>query len=276
MSVNAPGSLHPRHFALAHQHWDETVGPQLTDENIEAFVGFVDSHGEAGWSGGHLRDLFVAWSAACGDPKGVGAFVQRCEGDMRRAIAQTMREPADVDEVVQRVLEHLLVGGHGRKAALLSYSGRGDLAGFVRVAAARRALNYATRAPRELASHDAILHSIFDADADPETQVIRQRCKSELREGFCAALASLSVRDRTLIRYSLLDGMSVDTIGSIYRVHRATAARWVSAARGRLLEAFHLQMSTRLGVSAAELESLVRWARSAVDLSIERCFAEVG
>ena len=40
------------------------------------------------------------------------------------------------------------------------------------------------------------------------------------------AFAALESRERNLLRYALGDGLSVDAIGTLYRVHRATAARW--------------------------------------------------
>lgn len=261
---------------IARASFDATLAPP-SEENVAAFARHLARHlGEPSTEARRTTSLFLAWATASGHPAAARAFHETCEGDLRQAVQRTVKSAADADEVVQRVLTLLVVGSEGSEPALLGYGGRGELVGFVRVAAARHALNFVTRSGKDIASDDRIFDSVLDATDDPEARLVRERCKAELRDGFAAALASLDTRDRNLLRHAFLEEMSIDAIGTVYRVHRATAARWISAARGRLLDAFRSTMKARLAVTETELESLVRWARSGVDLSIERCFGATG
>jgi RNA polymerase sigma-70 factor, ECF subfamily len=264
---------------VARARFDAALAP-LSDDNVDAFARHLARHLGSGdldaASERRITSLFLAWAAASGHAPAARAFRDTCEGDLRQAVMRIVKNVPDTDEVAQRVLTLLVVGADGGEPTLLGYGGRGELSGFVRVAAARHALNFVMRSGKELASDDRIFDSVLDGTDDPEARLVRERCKAELRDGFAAALASLDTRDRNLLRHAFLEEMSIDAIGTVYRVHRATAARWVSAARGRLLDAFRGTMKARLSVTETELESLVRWARSGVDLSIERCFGATG
>ena len=67
---------------------------------------------------------------------------------------------------------------------------------------------------------------------------------------------------------SHIDELSIDKLGALYRVHRATAARWVASARRALVDATRDQMITRLGVDSVELDSIIRLVRSQLEISI--------
>ncbi|MFC1610733.1 transcriptional regulator, partial [Myxococcota bacterium] len=82
--------------------------------------------------------------------------------------------------------------------------------------------------------------------------------------------ASLSAKDRNLLRQSLLDGLSIDQLGAIYRVHRATAARWLAGARERVLKETLSALRQRLKIDEAEFKSLINLVRSQLDLSLAR------
>jgi len=73
-----------------------------------------------------------------------------------------------------------------------------------------------------------------------------------------------------LLRYHHVDGLNIDEIGAIYRVHRVTAFRWLEKAKEKLVEATLARMRTRLNVSARELDSVLRLIRSQVHLSLVR------
>ncbi len=58
----------------------------------------------------------------------------------------------------------------------------------------------------------------------------------------------------------------------LYRVHRATVARWLADARESVLREVKRQPQARHGLTDSELESLLRMARSNFDLSVSRVF----
>ena len=68
----------------------------------------------------------------------------------------------------------------------------------------------------------------------------------------------------------MLYGATVDDLGALYQVHRATAARWIGAARERLAEETRRQMIEQLGIQPADYDSILRLIHSQLDVSVTR------
>jgi RNA polymerase sigma-70 factor, ECF subfamily len=212
-------------------------------------------------------DLYLACACADGDPTALAAF----EADVLDVVApalQRMRvDPDVVSEVAQRIRRNLLVAD-GKVPTIAQYAGRGDLRGWVRVIAVREALALA----RETRSHqplsDDALARIVSSDADPETAYLKATYRDEFRRAFEQAVVELDDRDRLLLRQQFVDGLTIDDIASAYHVHRATAARWLEAARERLATRTRALIRERLGVRSAEVNSILRLIRSRVQVSI--------
>jgi RNA polymerase sigma-70 factor, ECF subfamily len=79
---------------------------------------------------------------------------------------------------------------------------------------------------------------------------------------------------RAVLRAHAVNGLSIDQIGALYQVHRATAARWVQHAKVSLLDALRAALKERLGVEGAACDSIVALVQSRIDLSMPRVFAE--
>jgi RNA polymerase sigma-70 factor (ECF subfamily) len=62
--------------------------------------------------------------------------------------------------------------------------------------------------------------------------------------------------------------MTVDRVGTVYRVHRATAARWIQAIRERLLDETYRRLGERLRLSPAEFASLTAIVQSQLRVSL--------
>jgi RNA polymerase sigma-70 factor (ECF subfamily) len=93
---------------------------------------------------------------------------------------------------------------------------------------------------------------------------------AEVRAAFRDAVARLSAEERAVLRSSTVDGLTIDQLGALYQVHRATAARWVSHARTSLLSELRSILAARLGIDRAACDSIVQLVQSRVDLSLER------
>ena len=72
------------------------------------------------------------------------------------------------------------------------------------------------------------------------------------------------------MRYQLSEKLSIDQIGALYGVHRATAARWLERARQRVAELTEQLLADRLALPIDEVASVIRLVRSQVHVSIER------
>jgi RNA polymerase sigma-70 factor (ECF subfamily) len=105
---------------------------------------------------------------------------------------------------------------------------------------------------------------------DPELSILRAQYRDTVDAALRAALVGLDARARALLRYQLLDGWSIDQVGKLYGVHRATAARWLADARAALGDAIRTELASRLRIAASEVDSIVRLVQSRVDMSLDR------
>src|SRR5262249_12401783 len=108
------------------------------------------------------------------------------------------------------------------------------------------------------------------AGDDPELAYMKRTYSNEFKQAFGEALAGLGAREQTLLRYHHVDGLNIDEIGAIYRVHRVTAFRWLEKAKEQLVERTLETLPTRLRITSKELDSVLRMIRSQIHLSLVR------
>ena len=105
---------------------------------------------------------------------------------------------------------------------------------------------------------------------DPELVLWKRQCRAEFKQAFHEAVAKLETRERNLLRMHLLDGLSIDRIGRFYRVHRATAFRWIGRARENVWRETRRLVSLRMQLTPSDCDRALQTVRSQLDLSIER------
>ena len=168
------------------------------------------------------NDLCLAFAVAAGDPKAVSYFEDAL---VRGSIAPLKRRGFSqevIDEAQQIVRERVLFGG-GRPR-ILDYGGAGPLRAWLRVSVARECVELRKREEKAQGDEFDILALGSEGD-DPELAFFKQRYRDEYKQAFEVATQQLSSRERALLRQQYLLGMNVDEIGTVYQVHRSTAAR---------------------------------------------------
>jgi RNA polymerase sigma-70 factor (ECF subfamily) len=143
-------------------------------------------------------DLYLACGCLHGDPAAFAAFEAgfllplRAPGALGRSAA-----PA-ADDVLQELRARLFVARGAVPPRIATYRGRGPLGAWVRVAAARVAIDLARAAPEPAArAEEAGLRAPAD---DPELQLLKRRYRPELEAAFRATLAALPARDANVLR----------------------------------------------------------------------------
>ncbi|MBX3216341.1 MAG: hypothetical protein KF850_30155 [Labilithrix sp.] len=212
-------------------------------------------------------DLLVAYGCAVGDREAISAFERQCFDEIPFAHAR-VKPRVSVDEVRQMMRDRLLVRTTEAPPRIAQYAGLGELRGWFRVALGRTLLNLATRAPREIELDDAMLEGLPGGANEPELEHARRLYGPTLKSALTEAIGALEPRDRTLLRLAVCDGLTVDAIGEVYGVHRATAARWIAAARDRLHSGTMDLLRTRLGAREESVKSLLRLLASHVEISL--------
>jgi RNA polymerase sigma-70 factor (ECF subfamily) len=220
------------------------------------FAAAVDARGGASV---RAAELYLCVACEAGDPAALRAFDASYLSQLGGAISRINPSPPFVDEVRQRLRERLFVRSPGSPPRISTWSGVAPLEAWLRATAVRTALSLLRergQARQEQSFEEAV------QQGDPELAYLRERYRTECQQAFGAALLALSSRDRTLLRLRYLDGLSIDALAPLHGIHRATAARWVAAARARLLEGTRREMQARLGGSVTDMDSLLRLVRS--------------
>src|SRR5690606_34667577 len=127
-------------------------------------------------------------------------------------------------------------------------------------------------AGREESLDELLLERWPDAAPGPERKHLRARYTAELKRAIREAFAALEVRQRNLLRQHVLDELTIDDLARLYRAHRATCARWLADARADLGKGTRKRLIAALGLPGHELESLLRFLDTDLELSISRIF----
>ena len=211
-------------------------------------------------------DMYIAIACSDGDPVALGAFRDTFVPGLRQALGKLGMTAASIDDVVQRVLVMVFVGD-GAPPQIASYSGRGTLRSWLRTIAirtGRRQLGF----DHDAASSDEELDGLPGAVADPELEMLRGRYRDQVKQAFAAAFSELNERERNVLRQYHIDGLTIDQLAGLYQVNRATTARWVTAARLAVVARTRHQLVSRFGISANEVDSIIRLVRSQLDVSV--------
>ncbi|WNG50317.1 RNA polymerase subunit sigma-70 [Archangium minus] len=217
----------------------------------------------------YAADLYLACACAAGESQALLAFEQHV---LQKVPSRLGQLPAStVDEVLQVLRQRLLMSASGTAPKIADYAGRGPLAGWVRISAVRVAGELATHEGRQelFGEPPAALERMLAAD-DPERVLAREDSRQALTQSLQAALARLSERERALLRMHHIHGLTMDRLATMYGEPRSSVARRVVQARERLLKLTRLELSSRLKLEGRELESLLGWVSSRLDVSLHR------
>jgi RNA polymerase sigma-70 factor, ECF subfamily len=218
-------------------------------------------------------DLYLAAACLSGDQAAIAAFDRELIAGARSAIQAIDSRQSFVDEAVQRLRASLFVGDTGAPRLAL-YSGRGPLRAWVGVAAARVALmmRRSQVRQREVSTDEDDWSGalVMISTNNPELELLKRQYASAFGDAFRDAVAALEARQRTVLRMSFVDALSIDEIGAVYAVHRATAARWITRACDALFDHTRKLLVERLSLSPSELDRMTALVRSQLDVSLSQ------
>jgi len=218
----------------------------------------------------HLADLYLAHAVLERRPGAVEAFCAQVLPAIDAPLRHLGADAARLDELRQTVLDAVIVGA-SRGPALAGYAGRSELRGWLRSVAVRVALKAWSRERAGEPLED--WEELGEVLVDPALLHLKARYAAEVAAAFREAIAGLTARQRTLLRLHHLDGLTVDDLAKMYDVHRATAARWVAAARDAVFEDTRERLQRVVGLDDAEAVSVVRLVQSQLAQSLRRLLA---
>ncbi len=272
---------------LLHEAWERAAGswPELRVEPLIFVRHLAARVGEGGASSAALgqlavADLYLCRAALDGNARALLAFDQllaASEGALRRIGG----DASFVDEVTQHVRAKLLVARYDARRTeplLATYTGRGDLRGFLRVLLVRAALDHKRGLQRarahvgQVAGEPAAAPgtNAVGAYQDPEVLHLRRTYGPAFEQAFADAVRALDPSQRTLLRYHYLDRLTIDQIGALEGIHRVSAARRLTRVREALVAETRRLLADRLMLGPTELRSVLRLLESDVDVSVRR------
>jgi RNA polymerase sigma-70 factor, ECF subfamily len=237
----------------------------------EVFDAFVAEHDRA--ASRYPADVFLAAACHARIVEALAIFDRDLLATARAAVRSIDSSEAFVDEACQRLRTQLLVGDTGR-ARIADYAGRGPLRAWVGVAAVRVALMMVRSQQR--AREDALEDDDWSgtlaliSTSNPELELLKQQYASAFTAALRRAVAQLEPRLRTALRMSFVDGLSIDEIGAVYAVHRATAARWIRSACDAVFEATRVDLAGALQLSPTEVDRVAAMVQSQLDVSLSQ------
>jgi len=214
-------------------------------------------------------EIYLACACALADPTAIATFERRYFPAIGAALSRLALGRDEVAEIEQQLRIRLFVADADGIARVVTYAGQGQLGGLVRVAALRSGLNVLRDRGRIEANSDDLEDIPITRD-DPALAQLKAQHRVAFKAAFEEAIATLEPRERSLLDLALVRGVGIDKIGTIYGIHRATAARWIAQARDNLTRAVHRVLGAKLGVPKAELGDLLPLVESQLELSLER------
>jgi RNA polymerase sigma-70 factor (ECF subfamily) len=245
-------------------------GVTLGAGDFAAHLGLMTSGTPAAVGTLAVADLYLACACARGDARAVAALERAHDAAIDGALSRLRLAAVEREEARQALRVRILLPRDGAPPRIAEYSGRGELRGWLCVAASRIALNARRGVKREVQLGDDLLAALPSPALDPELEALRGRTRAEFRAAFAEAVAALSPRARNVLRQHHVDGLGIGELGGVYRVHRVTASRWVVEAQAALIDGLRAAFSRRAGITRDELPSLLRILQSQLELSLGR------
>lgn len=214
-----------------------------------------------------LRELFLVFGYGRGDPAAQEIIEQEYLPEIERSLRSYALSDLDRGDIRQMLRQRLwasLVPQPGSAP----YSGRGELLGWLRVMAIREARHTVQRHRRashllwrEAAGSERLVEGV-------DQQLLKAQYLHGLRQAFGAAMEALSPRDRELLHDTYINNQSIDALAVLYKVHRATVARWIRRARKALRRQIRRSLQQQPGLSGVNPNEIVQLVGSQLDVSM--------
>jgi len=263
-----------RLFASARERWPDVDLPAqdffaYLRERIPATLPPAEALSEL-----RATDLYFACACARGNSAALSRFEREIVPSLAAGLVRMRLPPSVGEEALQRLRQWLFVSEPGKRLGIEDYAGRGELRAWLRVSAARMATQLVREQRRTLPLHDHIADHLVAREPSPELDLIQQLYRPEVKSAFEDAMRMLRSREQNLLRQHFIDGLTIDDLGKLYGVHRATAARWLARSRSALLRGVRRALRGRIKATLSECDSILRLVRSDLELSVRRIFSK--
>jgi RNA polymerase sigma-70 factor, ECF subfamily len=223
----------------------------------------------------HITDLYLACGCSQSDHGALAAFEARFLPEIDAALGLIRATPEQKREIKQGLLAQFFVGTPSSGPTIAAYTGRGPFGRWIRVSAARAGYRLVERERRAGGGQEELLRALRAPGDGPELALLKAEYGRDFNEAFEKALGTLDARERVFLRMHYVDGLSIDDIAPVFRVHRATVARRIAKAREDLFFGTRRALMSRLHIPRDEVSSILRLVRSQVRLPLSQLLTPV-
>lgn len=177
------------------------------------------------------------------------------------------------DATLQKLREKLLLPPQRR---LANYRESGNFQAWLRVVATRTALDEMRIRGARRRRECQLEEHLEGLAANPEQELLKDEWRANFRQALRNAILRLSERERHCLRLHLVAQWSVTQIGSVFSVHRATAARWLVSGKERLIELLREELVGSNANPELELTDFLLDLPTQIDLRLSQLFATTG
>ena len=218
------------------------------------------------------NDLYLACACARQIPTALAAFDAHHLAALGGVVGRIDPSPSFADELKQLLRVRLLVGGEDGIPAILQYRGQGSLRGWLGVVATRAALELKRGGEQRWVDLEEV---VLQASSEtPELRYLRGKhlhdVRQDTRTAVAEALAELAPAARNLLRWHLVDNVSLRKIAVARGTYVVAVAREYARIRAGILARVRLKLQGRIGLSAAEADSLLAAMASRISITLGR------
>lgn len=159
----------------------------------------------------------------------------------------------------------------GGNKKISTYSGRGKLSSWVGVTVQRIGLSMKRRERAHPEDATESLGEAMPAGTNPELDYLKTRYRTEFQAALQSAIAQLTERERLVLRYHFVKGMSQPRIAALYGVNQSAVSRWIASAKESIRRSAEKELREKLRASSSELHSIAELIRSQFDMSLSSC-----
>lgn len=219
----------------------------------------------------HWGDLWVVFGAISGDPIAWGILETQYYSGAIRVLGRLKLSPSELDDVTQHTRVRLFSPGPRGVAKLEQYEARGALSSWLKMVVTRGAIDFLSKKAVEI---PAFGNDFWDAlpapQDDSEMALLRRHYGAQLKGIVEAVVGEMEEGEKAVLRYHLVEGLTIDDIAAILGIHRATVARRINKARDAMARNTRERMREHLRVSASQLVSVMRLIDTQIELSLHR------
>jgi RNA polymerase sigma-70 factor (ECF subfamily) len=222
----------------------------------------------------HAGDLAVASQAARGSQIAI-AELERVHRQTIEAACRRFAGPGQTADDLRQILRtKLFVADTNKVPKIGDYAGQGFLDNWLRVTAVRVFLDLTKRKDRtrETSAEDDDILALPNP-GDLQLDVVKAEYRTAVASAMHEGAQALEPGDRHLLRQHFVAGLSIDQLGAVLGIHRATAARRIQRAREQLVAETRKQLAIKLKLPESELDEVIGLVMSRLDVSIAKLLA---